>query len=118
LIFVSVPVPLKGRCTKWYRDFLIVNSKISSTYHKCSRVCDNQASVSYSSTGQLYGCQDGHSVITSDGWIISCPPADEVVSRSPLIYNELPTVADTREFGKVFMQCCHVNYTQQIGFVE
>jgi len=50
-------------------------------------------------TGQLYECQDGHSVITGDNWIMSCPPTDEVVSRSPIVYNELPMITLTGRFG-------------------
>jgi len=56
----------------------------------------------YSPTGELYGCQDGHAVITGDDWIMSCPPTDEVASRSPIVYNELPNVTTYREIGKVF----------------
>ena len=55
---------------------------------------------SFSPIGQLCGCQDGHAVITGDNWIMSCPPTDEVVSRSPLVYNELPTLKTTGAFGK------------------
>jgi len=38
-------------------------------------------------------------VITGDSLIMSCPPTDEVVSRSPVVYNELPTLTNTGGFG-------------------
>ena len=39
-------------------------------------------------------------MITGDNWIMSCPPTDEVVSRSPVVYNELPTIVTNGEIGK------------------
>jgi len=57
--------------------------------------------VSYSPTGEFYGCQDEHAVITGDDWIMSCPPTDEVASRSPRVYDELPIVTTYGEIGKV-----------------
>jgi len=60
-------------------------------------------------TGQLYGCEDEHAVITGDNWIMSCPPIDEIVSRSPLVYNESPSLTTTGTFGKCRNTVNHQN---------
>ena len=50
--------------------------------------------------GQLYGCEDEQAVITGGDWIMSCPPTDQVVSRSPQVHKESPVLQPTAELGE------------------
>ena len=84
-----------GICILYLLSLLITIMHFNYLSHYCTSVLIS------SLTGQLYGCQDGHAVITSDNWIMSCPPTDEVVSQSPLVYNELPVIPPTAELGKI-----------------
>ena len=44
-------------------------------------------------TDESYSCKDDVALITSNGWIVSCPPADVVATRSTPINSELPTLS-------------------------
>lgn len=39
-------------------------------------------------------------MITGGDWIMSCPPTDQVVSRSPQVHKESPVLQPTAELGE------------------
>ena len=37
---------------------------------------------------------------TADNWVVSCPPTEDIVSRSPVIKTKLPDLSPATEIGK------------------
>jgi len=47
-----------------------------------------------------YGCEDDGALATADNWVVSCPPTEDILSRSPVITTELPDLSPASETGK------------------
>jgi len=47
-----------------------------------------------------YSCEDEIALKTADNWIVSCPPNEDIVSRSLVTMTELPDLSLVREIGK------------------
>jgi len=47
-----------------------------------------------------YGCEDDVALATASNWVVSCPPTEDIVLRSPVIMTKLPDLSVTNEIGK------------------
>ena len=47
-----------------------------------------------------YGCEDDVALATADNWVVSCPPTEDIVLRSPVLKTELPDLSPANKIGK------------------
>ena len=45
------------------------------------------------SIDEAYSCKDGHALVNGNRWIVSCPAADAVISRTTPVSDGLPTLS-------------------------
>ena len=51
-------------------------------------------------TDKHYQCEDGHALVTDNNWILSCPPNEEIISRSLLVLNMIPSLSPSTTIGE------------------
>ncbi|XP_065916878.1 uncharacterized protein [Dysidea avara] len=84
-----------------------LSSSSCGTYTNGSALplCVAQESFTINDTNQYvvyledspHGCEDGVALATADNWVVSCPPTEDIVSRSPVIMTELPDLSPSNE---------------------
>ena len=58
-------------------------------------------------TDKNYRCGDGHALVTDNNWVLSCPPNEEITSRSPSVLNRIPPLSPSATISKY---CKDVKY--------
>ena len=51
-------------------------------------------------TDKNYQCEDGHALVTDNNWVLSCPPNEEITSRSPSVLNRIPPLSPSTSISK------------------
>ena len=60
-----------------------------------------------------YQCDDGHALITDNNWVLLCPPNDEIVSLSPMVLNEIPSLSPSIAIGEYHIGYVGCYYNKQ-----